>query len=84
MRTAIRKMGNSSGVIIPKPLLTEIGAKVGDSVDMAVEGGRVIIAPVKKRAREGWAEASKRLAVEGDDQLVWPEFANEGDDKLVW
>jgi antitoxin component of MazEF toxin-antitoxin module len=25
MRTVVRKMGNSSGIIIPKPFLAEIG-----------------------------------------------------------
>jgi antitoxin MazE len=27
MKTAIRKMGNSHGVIMPKPLLAEVGTK---------------------------------------------------------
>ena len=30
MRAAVRKMGNSSGVIIPKPLLGQVGLKTGD------------------------------------------------------
>ncbi len=46
MKTAIRKVGNSHGVIIPKPLLAEIGAKANDRVDMKVEGGRIVIAPI--------------------------------------
>lgn len=84
MRTTLRKMGNSTGVIIPKPMLAEIGAEVGDNVEMAVEDGRVVIAPSRKQVREGWAEASKRLAAEGDDKLVWPEFLNEEDENWTW
>jgi antitoxin MazE len=38
MKTAIRKMGNSHGVIIPKPLLAEVGAKANDQVNLGVEG----------------------------------------------
>jgi antitoxin MazE len=49
MKTAIRKMGNSQGVIIPKPLLAEIGAAANDQVDMRVEEGRIVIASVNKR-----------------------------------
>ena len=30
MRAAVRKLGNSSGVIIPKSLLTEIGVAIGE------------------------------------------------------
>lgn len=84
MRASVRKMGNSSGVIIPKPLLAQIGAKTGDEVEMAVEAGRLVIAPVRGRPRAGWAEDAKRIAAADDDALVWPEFSNDGDDALKW
>jgi antitoxin MazE len=84
MKSAIRKMGNSHGVIIPKPLLTEIGAKAGDDVDLAVKAGKLIIAPSRKPPRSGWAADSKRLAEAGDGDLAWPEFANESDRDLKW
>ncbi len=84
MRSAVRKMGNSSGIIIPKPILAEIGAKTGDHVDIAVEGGRIVIAPLANHPRAGWAEASKEIARTGDDALVWPEFGNEDDASLEW
>ena len=83
MRASIRKMGNSSGVIIPKPLLTELGIKTGDTVEMKLEAGKVTLAPIKRHAREGWAEASKALAATGEG-LAWPEFGNEDDEKLIW
>lgn len=84
MRSAVRKMGNSSGIIIPKPLLTEIGAKAGDDVDMVVEAGRLVIVPIKNHPRAGWANDAQRLAEAGDDALAWPEFGNDGDAGLEW
>ena len=84
MQSSLKKIGNSAGVVIPKPMLAEIGAKAGDSIDLTVENGRIVIQPVTKPVRAGWAEDSKRLAAEGDDGLVWPEFANDDDDQLVW
>ncbi|MEA2992965.1 MAG: antitoxin MazE [Alphaproteobacteria bacterium] len=84
MKTAIRKMGNSHGVIIPKPLLAEIGAKANDQVEMTVKKGKIVISALKKDPRVGWAEDSKRLAEAGEGGLVWPEFANEGDKDLEW
>jgi antitoxin MazE len=84
VKTAIRKVGNSHAVIIPKPLLAEIGAKLEDRVDMSVQGGKIVIAPVKKRPRQGWAEDSKALAAAGDNRLAWPEFGNAADEDLKW
>jgi antitoxin MazE len=71
-------------VIIPKPLLGEIGVEVGDAFDVKLEEGRIVLAPVTQRPRAGWAEASREIAQAGDDALVWPEFGNVGDDDLVW
>ena len=84
MKTSIRKMGNSHGVIIPKPLLAEIGAKVNDPVDIKVKKGRIVIEPVKRRPRAGWAAASLQIGEAGDDELVWPEFANDFDKDWTW
>lgn len=84
MKTAIRRMGNSQGVIIPKPLLAEIGARTGDALDMKVERGKIVIAPFNRKARHGWAEASKALADAGQGGLVWPEFGNEREKDWKW
>ena len=79
MRSALRRMGNSQGVIIPKALLAEIGAQPGDEFDVKIERGNIVLASVKRRPRHGWAEASKALAEAGEGGLAWPEFGNEGD-----
>jgi antitoxin MazE len=84
MRATLRKLGNSSGVIIPKPLLGEIGVEVGDVFDVNLEEGRIVLAPVSRRPRAGWTEASLKIAKAGDDALVWPEFSNADDADLVW
>jgi len=84
MRVAVRRLGNSSGVIIPKSVLAEAGVAVGDTVDMSLEEGRIVLAPLQTHARAGWAEQSKAIAEAGDDALVWPEFPNSDDDRLDW
>jgi antitoxin MazE len=84
MRAAVRKLGNSSGVIIPKSLLAEAGVAVGDTVDMSLEDGRIVLAPIRNPPRAGWAEASKAIAEAGDDVLAWPEFGNADDELLDW
>lgn len=82
MKTTIRKFGNSQGVIIPKPVLAQVGLE--DEAEMIVEKGAIMICKPRKQTRAGWAEASQAIAKGGDDKLVWPEFANESDKELVW
>jgi antitoxin MazE len=82
MLTTIRKMGNSQGVLIPKPLLQQVG--LADQAEMKVEGDALVLRRPKAATRSGWAEASRRLAEVGDDALVLPEFANEEDAELQW
>ena len=35
--------------------------------------------PIAKRPRPGWAKVARRIAAQGDDRLVWPEFGNAKD-----
>jgi antitoxin MazE len=82
MKTVIRKMGNSQGVIIPKPLLAQAGLE--DEAEMVVEKDCIVLRRPRKDVRAGWAEASKQIAAAGGDALVWPEFGNQADAELKW
>lgn len=83
MKTSIRKMGNSQGVLIPKPFLAQTGMEIGE-VDIEIESDAIVIRKPSKKNRRGWAEASKAVAASGDDKPAWPEFPNEGDRDLKW
>lgn len=82
MITTIRRMGNSQGVLIPKPLLQQIGLE--DQAEMRIEGDALVLRRPKTAPRAGWAVASRKVMTAGDDVLVLPEFANEGDADLRW
>lgn len=82
MQVAIRTMGNSKGVLIPKPILEQTGLQ--DAADLQVNNGVIEIRPIKRNLREGWAADSQRVAKRGEDALVWPEFSNAGDADLQW
>jgi antitoxin MazE len=67
MKSQVRKMGNSQGVIIPKPLLDEIGLTAGDPVDLKInKKGRLVMIPNRAAVRAGWAHDSKALAEAGE------------------
>ena len=82
MKVAIRKIGNSQGIVLPKPVLAQAGLE--DEVELTVEGSSVILRKPKPSVRAGWATAAKKLAEQGDDALLLGEFTNEGDAERAW
>ena len=83
MHVTIRRIGNSQGVVIPKPLLAHVGLDNGEA-EMTIEGGALVLRRPAKPARAGWAEAAQKIAERGDDALVMGEFGNVSDAELVW
>ena len=87
MRTihvSIRKIGNSQGVVIPKPVLAQVGLDSQVGAEMTIEDGALVLRRPAGPARAGWAEAARRIAEAGDDELVMGEFGNADDAELVW
>jgi antitoxin MazE len=84
MHVTIRSIGNSKGVVLPKPVLAQVGLEDATDAEMIVENGVIILRKPAKPARDGWAEAAKQLAANGGDELVMGEFGNEADADLVW
>lgn len=75
MRTNLRKVGNSRGVIIPAALLAT--CEMGDEVDIRLEGKNLVIAPVKA-PRAGWYKP------EADSEPLAALPADEGSKEWVW
>ena len=86
MRTALRKMGNSTGMIVPSAVLREAGLATGAVLEVSVEDGRIVAAPVAAPVRAGWAKDAAAIAAAGPDSEVdvWSGFGNEGDAELEW
>jgi antitoxin MazE len=82
MLATIRRLGNSQGVLIPKPLMQQLG--LTDQAEMCIEGDALVLRKPKSAPRSEWAAASRKLAAFGDDSLVLSEFGNKGDKDLKW
>lgn len=78
MRTSLRKVGNSRGVIIPATLLA--ACEMGDEVDIRLEGKSLVIAPIKA-PRAGWFEGYKPKA---DPEPFATLPVGEGSEEWVW
>ena len=83
VHVSIRQIGNSRGIVIPKPVLAQLGLDATAGVEMTIEDGALVLRrPASSRA--GWVEAAKSIADAADDELVMGEFGNAGDSELVW
>ena len=73
MKTQIVKIGNSQGIRIPKVILEQ--SQIGKEVELIAEHQQIIIRPARK-SRDGWEEAFKKMAKQGDDKLLDEESLN--------
>lgn len=82
LAVTIRRIGNSFGIVIPKPVLAQID--VTEQVEMSVERGAIVLRKPRKATRAGWEEAARAIASQEEDQLLMGEFANAEDAELTW
>lgn len=84
IHTKLQKVGNSRGVLIPKPLLAQAGLTEATGVDLTLEGEAIVLRRPVRPAREGWAQAAAQVAQAGDDGLFLGEFGNAADEDWQW
>jgi antitoxin MazE len=84
MQAAIRRMGNSAAILLPKPVLAHLHVATGDVLEMDLQDGRVVLSPALRHLRDGWSEAAKALAEAGEDRLEWPELPDADNEDWTW
>ncbi|QDK82447.1 AbrB/MazE/SpoVT family DNA-binding domain-containing protein [Spirosoma sp. KCTC 42546] len=52
MQVHIRRIGNSQGIILPRPLLQQAG--IENEVDLEVIDGAIVLRPAKSDPRANW------------------------------
>ena len=75
MKSSIRKIGNSKGIILPQSFLKE--CLIEDEVSIEVKDNHIIISAPEDVKRKGWEQAFKAMAENGDDQLVIPDLFDD-------
>jgi antitoxin MazE len=81
---SIRRIGNSQGIVIPKPVLAQLGLDPEAGAEMTIEGSALVLRKPARHVRASWAEAARKIAEAGDDALVMGEFGNQADAELAW
>jgi len=70
MQAALRRWGNSIGLRIPARLLAELNLSENSIVDIAVEGGKLTVAPRQKRT---WKYSLEQLLAGVTKENAHPE-----------
>ncbi len=83
MHVNIRRIGNSQGIVIPKPLLAQVGLDGGEA-EMTIEGDALVLRRAGRPTRADWAHAARKIANIGEDALVMGDFGSEADAQLAW
>ena len=84
MQLVLRKLGNSTGMILPRAILGELGLVAGASLEVKVEGGEIVATPITGAVRVGWAEAAAALGEPTTEEQEWIGFSSEDDASLTW
>ncbi|WKK58428.1 hypothetical protein [Sphingobacterium sp. BN32] len=80
MKTKVRKIGNSFGIIIGKQILDQL--HVTDEVSLSVEDSKIIIEAVKSKPRKNWEEMLLKANSLKDKEVL--EYFDNDFDKTEW
>ena len=64
----IVKIGNSKGIRLPKTILDQ--CDIDNKVDLEIEGKKIVIKPITKKARKNWDEHFQKMNSNNNDKLI--------------
>jgi len=76
MRTTIRKIGNSAGTILPAAIREKLQLNEGDSVEIEVQGGQIVIKPCKVKPKYKLSD----LVAQCDESAPYPDELRDWDE----
>ncbi len=81
MKVNLISIGNSKGIRIPSSVIKQCG--LGKELEMRVENGVIMLAPVRN-VREDWGAAFEKMAAAGDDAPLAPDALENDFDAEDW
>lgn len=82
METKLISIGNSKGIRIPMAVLKQCNIK--DQIELEVEKDRIVLKPLKSRAREGWDKAFKLMHKQKEDLFLLDESIDMDMEEWEW
>ena len=82
MKTHLVAIGNSKGVRIPAAFLKQ--CHIEEQIDLEVEDDKLVIRPIKSKAREGWGNAFRLMHERKEDEQLVPDSIDMVDEDWEW
>lgn len=82
MKTKVVKVGTSVGLIIPRFIAVEGGFNTGASINIEYNQDQIVITKIND-VRKGWAEAFAKYAMEGEDEMLIPDYIDSEAEELI-
>lgn len=82
MTIAIKRWGNSSGIVIPALFLKQIGAKIGQEMDIEVKDGTLVLRPKRYSLAQLIQQCDPEAPLETEESIWGCDQAGVG--KEVW
>jgi antitoxin MazE len=77
MKSTLRRIGNSRGVLLPASLLA--ACEIKNEIELSLDGNRIVIEPVRA-PRSGWFDKYR----EEKDSDAWSDFIESDDEHGDW
>lgn len=82
MKAKVVKVGTSVGLIIPRFIAVEGGFNTGASINIEYSQKQIVITKIND-VRKGWAEAFAKYAMEGEDEMLIPDYIDSEAEELI-
>ena len=82
MLVSIVQIGNSQGIRIPKSILEQ--CHIENKVNMEIKDNTIIITPIKKTPRKGWADKFEQMNINEDDTLLIDDSLDVNTNDWEW
>lgn len=85
MKTTIRKIGNSAGIILPSGILKSLGFNIGQAVTLEEESGCIVISPSEASGSSAQFNAAINYAIDKvpNEADIFLRLWREGDWKAI-
>lgn len=80
IKTSIRRIGNSKGVILPATILQEVGAT--ENLSLTIQDGCIVLQPIRE-LRKGWFDNAVG-ATATQEESAWEGAALADDSEWEW